>query len=122
MDFSLADLKHAAAGTGIDQPPAIDVLALLDASVSAADAKERNAAPRPRPQPAPVGSLTPRAAHIAPAEPVEGLPRTHWPWFDRLTTRLEEGRARVSKVADNARNRGKTAVHANLPYSHQNLC
>lgn len=30
MSFSLADLKKAAPGSGIDQPPVIDVLALLD--------------------------------------------------------------------------------------------
>ena len=29
MGFSLADLKRGVAGTGIDQPPVIDVLALL---------------------------------------------------------------------------------------------
>jgi hypothetical protein len=34
MGFSLADLKRSVAGTGTDQPPAIDVLSLLVANAT----------------------------------------------------------------------------------------
>ena len=60
MGFSLADLRRAGAGTGIDQPPGIDVLALLAADAPPVEASGviRASSPAPAPTHAP-GRLRP---------------------------------------------------------------
>ena len=60
MGFSLADLRRAGAGTGIDQPPGIDVLALLAADAPPVEASGviRASSPAPAPAHAP-GRLRP---------------------------------------------------------------